>query len=78
MASDADREREAITSDLEQKLNKGIEQLFGPAVQRHALARAKYGPLVRKISDEDFAGLWLEVIEERERRMIRLAARLRR
>lgn len=46
-----------------------IEEIMDENVGKLQKAQAKYGPLVSKLTDMDFAGLYRVVMEERDKRM---------
>jgi hypothetical protein len=49
-----------------------IEELMQDSVGQLLKATAKYGPLVEKLTDMEFAGLFQVIQEERSRRITRL------
>lgn len=49
-----------------------IEELMDETAGKYLSARTKYQPLVRKLTDMEFAGLFRVVMEERESRLLTL------
>lgn len=57
---------------LNQRINDNLNGLIQPIVDEFLSARTKYEPLVKNLSDVDFAGLFKVVMEERTRRITQL------
>jgi len=68
----ADEERDTIARDVEDRINDGLAALFEGVASKQLAARQKYRPLVRNLTDIEFAGLWEEVVAERDHRLARL------
>ena len=51
-----------------------LKTLFESMTARTTAARERYAPIVRRLTNEEFIGIFLAVMDERQRRLIDLMA----